>query len=859
MPFQLSPGVNVTEIDLTTVIPAVATTDAAIGGVFKWGPVDKPTLVISESELANVYGRPDSDNAETWFTAASFLAYSNRLHVSRAHHSTGDAARFAAYAVNGANYLIYDGAANTLTSTSVGDEISEVIAGVTAGSLITDIDDGLISVTVTDTSGSDFDDATGLFTVSNPMNLVEGEEVSLDTSANPPEDSGGVSLSNTATYYITSVTVGVSTTTFGLTASQGGAIISAYSDKGTGALTINREAGSQTRISLSKNFTGASGGYNFESFDPKYSFNAVANNNTLQTDALLAQHIVKNEDHYDGGSQSFDASVQFVAKYPGKLGNSLRVSVCESATAYQSNVSTVDIYLDIDVGSNTATLAGAANTNVGTFVESLNVGDLLKFGSQENGIQYLEISSLPTTAGVTSNTGYTIGFLENLSISEAVDINGTGSVQRNWGYWGLVEAAPGTSNYVAAHGNTAATDEIHIVVIDQDGDISGVPGTILEVWDGLSRATDAKSDDGGSIYYKDVINQSSNWLWWANDSTTGPSATAQLVASSTANPVTMDFRFGRDIAAEGSQSILGDCMRAYDKFKSAEDYDISLILTGKSFGGSSSYLGRNVTGFQFANYLIDNIAERRKDCVVFVSPEKDDVVANVTDITQDCIDFRSQLRSTSYAVLDSGYKYMYDKYNDVYRWIPINGDTAGLCAYTDDSRDPWWSPAGFNRGNLKNVVKLAWNPKKAERDLLYKNGINPIVNFPGQGIVMFGDKTLLAKPSAFDRINVRRLFIVLEKAIATAAKFTLFEFNDEFTRASFVNLVTPFLRDVQGRRGVTDFIVICDETNNTGEVIDRNEFVGDIYIKPARSINFIQLNFVAVRTGVEFSEVIGQF
>jgi len=308
---------------------------------------------------------------------------------------------------------------------------------------------------------------------------------------------------------------------------------------------------------------------------------------------------------------------------------------------------------------------------------------------------------------------------------------------------------------------------------------------------------------------------------------------------------------GRDGPNESSASI-GAVIQSYDVFKSAEDIDISLVLTGKSRGG--------VHGEQLGNYLIDNIAEKRKDCVVFTSPHYNDVVNNVfEDEEADVVQFRNAMRSSSYGVLDSGYKYMYDKYNDVYRWVPINGDTAGLCAYTDESRDPWWSPAGFNRGNIKNVIKLAWNPRKAERDILYKNGVNPIVNFPGQGIVMFGDKTLLAKPSAFDRINVRRLFIVLEKAIATAAKFTLFEFNDEFTRSSFVNLVSPFLRDVQGRRGITDFVVVCDETNNTGEVIDRNEFIGDIYIKPARSINFIQLNFVAVRTGVEFSEVIGNF
>ncbi len=229
------------------------------------------------------------------------------------------------------------------------------------------------------------------------------------------------------------------------------------------------------------------------------------------------------------------------------------------------------------------------------------------------------------------------------------------------------------------------------------------------------------------------------------------------------------------------------------------------------------------------------------------------------DEDTDIVAFRNSLTSTSYAVLDSGYKYQYDKYNDVYRYVPLNGDMAGLCVRTDDVRDPWFSPAGFNRGIIKNTVKLAFNPNKAQRDILYKNGINPVVTFPGQGTLLFGDKTLLAKPSAFDRINVRRLFIVLEKAIATAAQFSLFEFNDEFTRSQFVNLVEPFLRDVQGRRGITDFKVVCDETNNTGEIIDRNEFVGDIYIKPARSINYIQLNFVAVRTGVEFSEVVGQF
>mgnify|MGYP003335947623 FL=1 len=254
-----------------------------------------------------------------------------------------------------------------------------------------------------------------------------------------------------------------------------------------------------------------------------------------------------------------------------------------------------------------------------------------------------------------------------------------------------------------------------------------------------------------------------------------------------------------------------------------------------------------------------SLAETRKDCLVFLSPTKASVLDNLGSESSAVITYRDTLTSSSYAVIDSGYKYQFDKYNDVYRWVPLNGDIAGTCARTDVDRDPWFSPGGFNRGVIKNVIKLSWNPTKAERDNLYVKGINPVVSFQGEGTILFGDKTMLSRPSVFDRINVRRLFIVLEKSIARAARTSLFEFNDQFTRAQFVNLVEPFLRDVQGRRGITDYRVVCDETNNTANVIDSNQFVGDIYIKPARSINFIQLNFVAVRTGVSFQEVVGRF
>ena len=286
----------------------------------------------------------------------------------------------------------------------------------------------------------------------------------------------------------------------------------------------------------------------------------------------------------------------------------------------------------------------------------------------------------------------------------------------------------------------------------------------------------------------------------------------------------------------------GNLQSALATFANDEAYDISLLPLG------------NVST-TVANYAISSVAEVRKDLIVFVSPQIGDVVNNVGSEAASIVTTRNSLTSSSYAVMDSGWKYQYDRYNDVYRWIPLNGDTAGAAVRTDFVADPWFSPAGFNRGQIKNVVKLAYSPGKTDRDTLYKTGVNPVVTFPGNGTVLYGDKTLLAKPSAFDRINVRRLFIVLEKAIATAAKYQLFEFNDGFTRAQFRNLVEPFLRDVQGRRGVTDFKVVCDESNNTGEVIDRNEFVADIYIKPARSINFIQLNFIATRTGISFEEV----
>jgi hypothetical protein len=417
-----------------------------------------------------------------------------------------------------------------------------------------------------------------------------------------------------------------------------------------------------------------------------------------------------------------------------------------------------------------------------------------------------------------------------------------GNTFSSWAFANNFDSAANTSPYVADR--NGINDELHIVVYDTTGQISGSVGTVLERFGYVSKASDAKNSDGSSNYYKDVINNRSKYVWWAKHNTDGTNW------GTTASGTSFDELLEADsFSLSGGTSTApssGDLQRAYDQFSNADSVDVSLIMTGPT------------TGSTLVNYII-GIAESRKDCLVFVSPQRSDVVDNSGSETSSIIATRNTYTSSSYVVMDSGWKYQYDKYNDVYRWIPLNGDIAGLSVRTDVERDPWFSPAGFNRGVIKNVVKLSWNPGQSDRDSLYKLGVNPVVTFPGEGTVLYGDKTLLSRPSAFDRINVRRLFIVLEKSIAKAARSSMFEYNDEFTRAQFVNLVEPFLREVQGRRGIFDFRVVCDNTNNTPEIIDRNEFVGDIYIKPSRSINFIQLNFIAVRTGVSFQEVVGQF
>ena len=563
MAFQVSPGVQVKEIDATGVVPAVSSSIGGFAGSFNWGPVDEIVSVSSEKQLADTFGSPDDNTYKYFLTAASFLKYGNALKVVRV------------------------------------------------------------------ASGHDNANAAG-------GNLL-----------------------------------------------------------------------------------------------------------------------IKNREDYNNLNLSGVSQGAWIAKYPGELGNSLKVSVCPAnATAFNA-----------------------------------------------------------------------------------------------WTYASEFSGQPGTSQYATDLGQTSANDEMHIVVIDEDGSFTGKTGSILETFEFVSQGSDAKKSDGTSNYYKDVINNNSAYIWFLAAPTGLSDAGAAISATSSYTTVTAAVDNSLSGATDDNAPTTGEIISGFAKFADSETVDVNLLFAYPDANGSKV----------IAQDLIAK-AIARKDVMAFVSPPIEDSVGTATpaaDVTAWASTEGGGLTSTSYASTDSGAVYVYDKYNDVYRWIGASGHQAGLCANADNVADSWFSPAGVNRGQLLGVTKLAYNPVKGDRDTLYKARINPIVSFPGQGTILFGDKTLLSRPSAFDRINVRRLFIVLEKAVATAAKAQLFEFNDEFSRAQFRNLVEPFLRDVKGRRGLTDFAVICDTTNNTSQVIDSNRFVADIFIKPARSVNFITLNFVATRTGVDFSEIAG--
>ena len=562
--------------------------------------------------------------------------------------------------------------------------------------------------------------------------------------------------------------------------------------------------------------------------------------------------LLKNSDDYINTYKSGGAAGtvgKFTARCPGALGNSLKVSVCASSNAYfNDNVSLVNDSSNYAVGATAITVDAGA---------SFVVGDIIKFASHS---QHYSVT------GISSNT-LTIKAINQPSAGLVQAVANDEQIDRFWEHYALFDKAPGTSAGATAAG--ASNDEIHVVVEDEDGLFTGTTGTVLESFGFVSLASDAKDSVGNSNYYRDVIERQSNYVYWSGHSTAMLSSANESRSLSQA----VGSAFSRPALPENSSLSGGSYGRANPTvaqksdawtkhFGDGELISISFLIVGSTStdagGGSESAQDTLADHNSLVNNAIQ-LAELRKDCLVVASPRRTSVVGVSSESTQATnvkADFAA-ITSSSYAVLDSGWVYQYERYNDKYCWIPGNGHTAGIMARSDLLQDPWFSPAGFSRGQYLGITKLAFNPKQASRDDLYRARINPIVTFPGQGTVLFGDKTALGSPSAFDRINVRRLFITLEKAISTAAKGQLFEFNDSFTRAQFRAAVEPFLRDVKNRRGLVDFSVVCDESNNTDSVIDRNEFVCSIFVKPAKSINFITLNFVATRSGVEFEEIYG--
>lgn len=683
--FGRAPGVYDSEYDLTITTSSVSTTEAAIVGLFHWGPVDQRVLVNNETVYSSVFGPPSNFNAETWFSGSNFLDYSDALYVARAANTAGSA-----------NDII-----NTVTSAI-----------------------------------------------------------------------------------------------------------------------------------------------------------ATTSNNVANT--VVLSSIVKNDNSFDG--MSFDPLVSYVARYPGERGNSLRIDTCASAEAYSSEIILL-ANTDVDV-ANTAvaytpgsadavvTINASANGNANTVtavantvVASLNVGDIVTIGNTTTGTQQLAIATIgvPAISGNTATVNIT--FTSAVTLFEPVAEK---TIKRAWEFYNLFDGAPGVSLFQASSTNPTVNDEIHVVVVDKGGKFTGIPGSVLEVFPGVSRSTDAKLDNGQTNYMKNVINQTSRYVWFAN----GPSGisfapSATLAPIVQPKPASLVFARGQDGLSEETVPV-GVLAKGWDLFASKDDVNIAYFIQGKARGNT------------LANYII-SLAETRGDVLPAISAPSTAVVNKPGSEAANLVAFRKSLSSSSYGTLDGNFKYQYDKYNDVYRWIPLCGDIAGIMARSASGTAPWMSPGGNTRGRIKNVIRLAWQPSSAERDVIYRADINPVYNVGNQGPVLMGDKTLIGKNSAFSRINVRQLFILLRKNISQSAADLLFELNDDFTRAQFRNMNDPLLRDIQGRRGITSYRIVCDETNNTPQVIDNNGFAGDIYVSPARSINTIQLNFVATRTGVDFAEVVGNF
>jgi hypothetical protein len=918
---QLSPGVVVLERDLTSVANATVDNVAAIVGSFEKGPVEAMTTITSERELLSVFGRPNEYNYEYWFTAAQFLLYGGTLKVVRAMNNS------LKNAIDTAQFIVatFSSTDTTLTVAAATDlDVNDLLL----------VDAELLVVQAV--SGNDVTVLRGQLATSAASHAAAAPITLIE----PAGTSSTINEGSTFTDADTTLTVTSATTLGGGTNS--------YIRVDDEIMQITGVSGDNLNVTRGLLGTTASAHTDGSTVSLQLVTAQKTEINETTATGITAP-LVKNDDEYETNVENAANNWKWAAKSAGLHGNSLRVVITDAgadqvlslaqptSTEWQFTngaevaYSAANIYGKVYDYATIVTVVDDS-TLIGSFekdnyITAVSGGVTGRVVAYDPETRFLEVA-IDTSSADVLEVGDTISELANNSNAPGSATGDAATVEairrelrvslnpgspifqanqnvsdansasvlvaavendydtRLYGVnqrWANIAPRPTTSAYTEDRGGY--NDLMHVLVLDGDGKLTGTPGALLEKHLNVSKASDAKSPQGDNIYYKNVIKQFSQFLYWGSHEVnniydrdtnttgsfglTGVNREFDLIKSDNSlnnlddptglNPLAVPLvgtkgratlRYALQGGVDGYTISRPNILGAYSLFNDAETVQLDYILQGPSMNSLNDTIAK-------AQHII-GIADARKDCIAFISPYRGDIVgqSSTPQIVTRTVEYFDQLGSSSYTVFDNNYKYIYDKYNDVYRYIPCNGDMAGLVLSTTLNQEPWFSPAGFNRGNLRNSIKLAYSPLKDHRDLLYAARVNPIVAFPGQGMVLFGDKTALGYQSAFDRINVRRLFLVIEEAISNAAKTQLFELNDEFTRQQFKNIVEPFLRSVQSRRGIVDFLVVCDGTNNPAEAIDRGEFYAEIFVKPTRSINFITLTFTATRTGASFTELV---
>ena len=806
MASQVSPGIVLKERDLSNaVIVGASTITAGVASTFQRGPIGKPTRISSQKELLAIFGAPAEENAEDWFVASEFLNYGGRLNVVRAATGVNSATDGGASVVvkNDEDWEAGNGNGNFLVARSAGTWANDL--------KVVFVDRGADQYVTLSASPASIAMGDTLTFVGGKTGTVYSWDAASNTAAVILDDP---STRLTTSDALDSPEIGIVATTSSLVGGTGYASatgVSLTGGSGTGATAdITVSVGAPTAIA------GGAGGSSY-----------TTQNNLATT-----------------GGTGADLTVNVVAT----AGAVTSVTIATAGTGYT-------------VGDVITIASGDSNAE---FTISTVEGPVSAIAITSGGSGYVATDVLTVSGGGGDATAEVATVVDgSISVSSVRDWYTTTQIGSTGLTLSAIGPRPGTSAYAAARG--IKYDELHVAVVDSDGGISGTAGTVIERMLYLSKLTDGKGAENQATYYKTAINSGSEYIYhgttvvgaYAPASDDAGDAWGQASTDTGVSAFTLAGATSTDLSAGDSDYdyTSGEIVDAYNLFTEADTTDLAFVIMGGGMGSE--------TDTKLKAGAVMGVAQGRKDCIAFVSPHRENQIAATGGALSrslqktQTINFFNTLASTSYAVFDSGYKYMYDRFNDVYRWIPCNGDVAGLCVSTSASTEDWYSPAGTNRGGLRNAVKLAFNPTQADRDELYQARINPIVSLPGSGTILFGDKTALASPSAFDRINVRRLFLAIQKRAEGLAKGVLFEQNDATTRVGFASALNSFLAEVQARRGVTDFLVICNETNNTASVIDRNEFVAEIYVKPTRSINYVTVTLTATKTGVSFSEVIG--